>query len=124
MKLLRMAADAFFAFSDLPLRAATVLGFLVSCLAFLVVVYVLWSRLVTGEAIPGWASVMTSVLFLGGIQLLALGIIGEYLGRIYDETKGRPPYVVARYRNLDAESRDGVPLLRSDSGRQTGPSAP
>ncbi len=99
-KLVRMATDAFLAFSDLPLRIATVLGFLVSLIAFAVLLVVLYKKLVSGEAILGWASVMTSVLFLGGIQLLALGVIGEYLGRVYDETKGRPPYVVDRYRNL------------------------
>ncbi|MDP2529158.1 MAG: glycosyltransferase family 2 protein [Candidatus Palauibacterales bacterium] len=103
-KLLRMASDALFAFSDLPLRAASFMGFVVSGVAFVVLVDVLYKRLVTGEAILGWASVMTSVLFLGGIQLIALGVIGEYIGRIYDETKGRPSVVVARYRNLPAGS--------------------
>lgn len=104
-KLLRMATDALFAFSEVPLRAASVLGFVVSGVAFVVLLDVLYERLVTGRAILGWASVMTSVLFLGGIQLLALGVIGEYLGRVYDETKGRPAFVVERYRNLEASDR-------------------
>lgn len=125
LKLLRMALDAFFAFSDLPLRVATVLGFLVSGLAFLVLIWVLVARLVTGAAIPGWASVMTSVLFLGGIQLMALGLLGEYLGRVYDETKGRPAYVVGRYRNVASASAEAPPLLDGESaGKRTRRSTP
>lgn len=108
-KLVRMATDAFFAFSELPLRMATVLGFVVSGVAFLVLLNVLYKKLVTGAAIIGWASVMTSILFLGGIQLLALGIIGEYVGRVYDEVKGRPSYVVDRYRNLPARVGRSLP---------------
>ena len=61
---------------------------------------VLWKKLVSGEAILGWASVMTSVLFLGGIQLIAIGIIGEYVGRVYNETKRRPGWIVSSRNNL------------------------
>lgn len=112
IKLIRMATDAFFAFSEVPLRLATALGFFVSGAAFLVMLNVLYKRLVTGAAIEGWASTMTSVLFLGGIQLLALGVIGEYIGRIYNEAKGRPAYVVSRYRNLTVPTdRDTAPPL-------------
>ncbi len=100
LKLFRMATDAFFAFSELPLRLATILGFFVSIIAFLVLLTVLYKRLISGEAIVGWASTMTSILFLGGIQLIAVGVIGEYIGRIYNEAKGRPAWVVGRYRNL------------------------
>lgn len=114
LKLLRMAMDAFFAFSELPLRIATVLGFVVSGVAFLVMLSVLYKKLISGEAILGWASVMTSILFLGGIQLLALGILGEYIGRIYNETKGRPAFVVARYRNIPPERAPGTTPLRDE----------
>jgi dolichol-phosphate mannosyltransferase len=100
LKLMRMATDAFFAFSELPLRFATILGFVVSGVAFLVLLNVLYQKLVSGAAILGWASTMTSILFLGGIQLIAVGVIGEYIGRIYNEAKGRPAWVVGRYRNL------------------------
>lgn len=111
-KLVEMAADAFFAFSDLPLRIATGTGFLVAALAGGVLVWVLYERLVTGRAIPGWASVMTSVLFLGAVQLIAVGILGEYVGRIYDETKGRPRFVVRAYRNV--EPPETAPHLEED----------
>lgn len=106
-RLVRMALDAFFAFSDLPLKLATMLGFLVSGIAFLVLLSVLYKRLVSGEAIIGWASTMTSILFIGGIQLLSVGIIGEYIGRIYNETKARPAWVVSRYRNIDPAPESG-----------------
>jgi dolichol-phosphate mannosyltransferase len=108
LKLLRMAFDAFVAYSEIPLRMATVLGFVVSITAFLVLIRVLWAKLVTGAAIAGWASVMTSVLFLGGIQLLSVGVIGEYIGRIYTETKRRPNWVVRSTRNLPGPSRIGA----------------
>lgn len=99
-RLVRMGMDAVFAFSDLPLKLATLLGFVVSGVAFVVLLTVLYKRLFTGEAIIGWASTMTSILFIGGIQLLSVGVIGEYIGRIYNETKARPAWVVSRYRNL------------------------
>ena len=110
-RLIRMALDAFFAFSDLPLKLATFLGFVVSGVAFLVLMTVLYKKLILGgdQAIAGWASTMTSILFLGGIQLLSVGIIGEYIGRIYNETKARPAWVVARYRNLGDGEPSGVP---------------
>jgi len=108
-RLVHLALDAFFAFSDLPLKLATMLGFVVSGVAFIVLLTVLYKRLISGEAIIGWASTMTSILFIGGIQLLAIGIIGEYIGRIYNETKARPAWVVARYRNLDPQAPSATP---------------
>ena len=110
LKLVRMATDAFFAFSELPLRLATVLGFVVSGVAFLVLLNVLYQKLISGQAILGWASTMTSILFLGGIQLIAVGVIGEYIGRIYNEAKGRPAWVVGRYRNLPEKAERARPL--------------
>lgn len=108
-RLVRMAFDAFFAFSDLPLKFATFLGFLVSGIAFVVLLNVLYKRLISGEAIIGWASTMTAILFIGGIQLLSVGIIGEYIGRIYSETKARPAWVVSRYRNFGDGAAQRVP---------------
>jgi len=110
-RLIRMALDAFFAFSELPLKLATFLGFLVSGIAFLVLLTVLYKKLILGgdQAIAGWASTMTSILFLGGIQLMSVGIIGEYIGRIYNETKARPPWIVSRYRNLGDRGGTDIP---------------
>ena len=95
-KLARLALDALFSFSYVPLRLATYAGFAASALAFLFLATVLVLRLFTDLAITGWASVMSAVLFLGGVQLLTVGIIGEYIGRIFDEVKGRPYYVIDR----------------------------
>lgn len=118
LKLFRMATDAFVSYSDVPLRLATVMGFVVSGIAFLVLLNVLWKKLVSGEAILGWASVMTSVLFIGGIQLIAIGMIGEYIGRIYTETKRRPSWILDRSRNLET-TRGGTAGTR-DSERPEG----
>lgn len=117
LKLGRMAVDAFVSYSEVPLRLVTAMGFAVSGVAFVVLLTVLWKKLVSGEAILGWASVMTSVLFIGGIQLIAIGVIGEYVGRIYTETKHRPNWVVGRFRNLDDSSQGRSPALsdRPDS---------
>lgn len=93
-KLMKMGLDALFSFSYVPLRLATILGLIVSILAFIAIADVLLQKWVFGTAILGWASPLVSVLFIGGVQLVILGIIGEYLGRIYDEVKRRPYYVV------------------------------
>ncbi len=94
-KLFRMGFDSLFSFSYIPLRLATYLGLLVSFGAFLAILQVLYQKLVAGTAILGWASPLISTLFIGGVQLLILGIIGEYLGRIYDEVKHRPYYIIS-----------------------------
>jgi polyisoprenyl-phosphate glycosyltransferase len=94
-KLFKMGFDSLFSFSYVPLRLATYLGLLVSSFAFLVIVQVLYQKLIAGTAILGWASSLTATLFIGGVQLVILGIIGEYLGRIYDEVKRRPYYIIS-----------------------------
>jgi dolichol-phosphate mannosyltransferase len=98
-KMLRFSLDAISSFSWVPLQVATVLGFLFSGVAFLLMPVVVALRL-AGETIPGFATLLCVVLLLGGIQLITAGIIGEYVGRIYDEVKGRPLYLVRSTRNL------------------------
>jgi glycosyltransferase involved in cell wall biosynthesis len=93
-KMLRFALDGVTSFSVAPLRLATWLGFLVSGLALAGIVYALALRLFTSNWVTGWTALFIAVLFVGGTQLLSLGIIGEYIGRIYGEAKGRPLYVV------------------------------
>lgn len=83
-------------FSVAPLRFITLLGFLVFAFTMLMSGWTLWVKLFTDQAIPGWASLLLPVYFLGGIQLLCLGVLGEYLGKLYAEAKGRPRYVVER----------------------------
>lgn len=93
-KMLRFALDGITAFSDLPLRMVTVAGFAVSGLAFCIMLYALYSRFITEDFIKGWTSLILSVMFIGGIQLIGIGILGEYLSRINTNTQGRPLYVV------------------------------
>ena len=94
-KMLRFALDGITAFSDVPLKAATVGGFFVSGLAFMVILYTLYERFVVRQYQPGWASLMVSILFLGGVQLIAIGIIGEYLARLGANVRQRPLYIVS-----------------------------
>ncbi len=93
-KMIRLALDGITSFSDLPLKMATFLGFLVSTFTFIMIVYVLYSKFVLNDAIQGWASLMLSIVFLGGVQLLSLGIIGEYISRIFNNVRNRPLYVI------------------------------
>ncbi len=89
-----LAMEGFLSYSMLPLRIATVLGLVVSCLAFLYMLWVFIKALVWGDPVAGYPTIMTVMLFLGGVQLLSLGIIGEYVGRTFRETKHRPVYFV------------------------------
>ena len=109
-RLVELGFDAIIAFSYVPLRLAAVVGTLVSVAALIGIPVVIALRL-AGEYVPGIASVTIVLLLLGGIQLLTLGIIGEYLGRSYDEVKRRPIYVVRETINLGA-SREGSALER------------
>jgi glycosyltransferase involved in cell wall biosynthesis len=104
-KMIRFAFDGITSFSTVPLRLATYLGILSATVALLMGVWTLYIKLFTGEAIQGWASVMLMVLFLGGMQLLTLGIFGEYLGRVYDEGKARPLFLIARTTGFISEDR-------------------
>jgi dolichol-phosphate mannosyltransferase len=107
-KMLKFAIDGITAFSEIPLRLATWFGFIVSAVAFVVALVEIGIRVFTGYNLPGYTSTIFAILFLGGVQLITIGILGEYVGRVYDEIKGRPLYLVAENvgRGLDA----GVPV--------------
>ncbi|HEV7798753.1 MAG TPA: glycosyltransferase family 2 protein [Pyrinomonadaceae bacterium] len=94
LKMLRFAADGVMSFSLTPLRVALWVGFFSIAMAFAGILYALIIRLYTNDWVRGWTSIFTAVLFIGGAQLVTLGIIGEYIGRIYAEVKRRPLYVV------------------------------
>jgi dolichol-phosphate mannosyltransferase len=105
-KMLRFSLDAIASFSHLPLQAATVLGFIFSLVAFMAIPVVLLLKIL-GSYLPGFSTITVVILLLGGIQLIAVGIIGEYVGRIYDEVKRRPLYLVRERRNIaDHEAPD------------------
>jgi glycosyltransferase involved in cell wall biosynthesis len=107
-KMLRFSLDAISSFSDRPLQLATLLGFLISTLAFIAIPVVVVLK-ITGSYLPGFSAITITVLLLGGIQLITIGIIGEYVGRIYDEVKGRPLYLVRARRNCAEDQADPVP---------------
>jgi glycosyltransferase involved in cell wall biosynthesis len=115
-KMLRFSLDAISSFSHRPLQLATLLGFLISTLAFVAIPVVVVLRIV-GSYLPGFGAVTIAVLLLGGIQLIALGIIGEYVGRIYDEVKGRPLYLVRSRVNIPASDMPEPPLPPTPDGR-------
>lgn len=102
-RMLRFSFDAISSFSHRPLQLATLFGFLVSLVAFIAIPVVIALR-IAGSYLPGFGSITIAVLLLGGIQLMAIGLIGEYVGRIYDEVKGRPLYLVRTRRNIDGGS--------------------
>ena len=92
--LFSLAIDGITSFTNAPLRISTIVGFVVSMFAFLYMIYVFFKALIYGDPVQGYPTLVILILFLGGIQLLSLGIIGEYIGRIYNETKNRPDYIV------------------------------
>ena len=94
LKMVRFALDGLTSFSRAPLRLATWLGLLVSGAALAAIAYALFLRLFTNNWVTGWTALFIAVLFIGGAQLLSLGLIGEYIGRIYGETKRRPLYLI------------------------------
>jgi glycosyltransferase involved in cell wall biosynthesis len=122
-RMMRFAADGLLSFSQTPLRLAIWTGFASIAFAFAGIVWALVVRLYTNDWVRGWTSIFTAVLFLGGVQLITLGIIGEYIGRIYAEVKRRPLYVVAERLGFDerrrerAEVRDEVTDIGGETER-------
>ncbi|CAN5876636.1 glycosyltransferase family 2 protein [soil metagenome] len=93
-KMFRFAFDGITGFSNFPLKFASISGIIVSLFAFIFIIYIMLAKLVWGQTISGWASIMVTVLFLGGIQLLSVGIIGEYISRINDSVRNRQLYII------------------------------
>ena len=102
-KMLKLALNAVTSFSYVPLQIATYIGFIAAALSIISIPVVIVLRLVGTTQLTGQATTLIMVLFLGGVQLISLGIIGEYIGRIYDEVKGRPIYVVAQGPSEDLD---------------------
>lgn len=99
MKLVELAIDGITSFTTAPLRISTYVGIAVSAFAFLYLLFLIIRTLFFGTDLAGYPSMMTVILFLGGVQLISLGIIGEYVGRIFNETKQRPLYLIEEYHN-------------------------
>lgn len=100
-KMLHFALDGILAYSTLPLRFALYGGVLCGFVSFCLFLHVLFVKYIENDAVPGWATILGCILFFGGFQLIILGIMGEYIGRIFEETKGRPLYLIARGKPKD-----------------------
>ena len=100
-KLWNLALEGITSFSTAPLRIWTYLGFVVASFAFIYGVYMMLDKLFFGNPVPGYPSLLVSILFLGGIQLIGIGVLGEYIGRIYIETKQRPKFILKSRKHDD-----------------------
>lgn len=117
-KMVKFAIDGITSFSNAPLKLASWLGYLASILAFAYLVNVFVQKLM-GGTVQGWATIMVALLFFGGVQLICLGIIGEYIGRIFNEIKPRPMYIVEEFYAPGAASRPEheAPAIRHEPER-------
>ncbi len=111
-KLASLAWNGITGFSVLPLRAASVVGALLAAFALAYAAYELIHHLLYGTDVPGWPTVVIGMMFFSGVQLLFIGILGEYLARVYDEVKGRPTYVVAQWQCADDSTSMSKPATR------------
>jgi len=103
-KLIKLAVDGILSFSQIPLKLSSAFGFLCSVISFCLLVYGVMAKYLHPETIiTGWTSIFVASLFLGGVQLISIGILGEYLGRIYEEIKDRPLYIIDEQLNCEPE---------------------
>ena len=102
-RMIRLATDGLVSFSTAPLRLALDLGFIVSGLAFFFGIATLITKLAGAFLVPGWLTIVLVTSFVGGIQLIVIGVVGEYVGRIYDEVKARPLYLVRELHGFEHE---------------------
>lgn len=102
--LVRLAMEGLMSYTTAPLRLASIIGLLVSLAAFIYGLWILTKTLILGDPVAGFPTLIVVILFLGGVQLLSLGIIGEYLGRVYNETKNRPVYFARTYNGEKVQS--------------------
>lgn len=124
-KMVKFAVDAIVSFSNVPLRVALNLGFVVSLMAFLLGVSAIAAKLAGAFVVPGWASLLVAMSFLGGIQLIVIGVMGEYIARIHDEVKHRPLYIVRDMYGFphDRRQREILAPTRTASDLDDGHSA-
>ena len=104
IKLIKLAIDGFVSFSDLPLKLAMILGFFISFLSIVYAIIQIFVRFVAGGIIPGWATITVAVLFLGGVQLIMIGVVLSYLSKIFNEVKGRPLFIIDEILGFENES--------------------
>lgn len=108
LKLARLAFDGLASFSTVPLRLSSVTGVIVSLIAFMYMIWIITKTLMLGDPVPGYPTLLVAVLFFAGVQLIFLGVIGEYLGRVYEEVKARPLFLVREELGVTAERPPAV----------------
>lgn len=123
-KLWNFALEGITSFSSAPLRVATYVGVLTAFVAFAFGVWIVLKTLLWGDPVAGYPSMMVVMLFLGGVQLMALGIIGEYLGRLYEESKGRPLYLIDEWQPARAGETTAIDLRTSATGLSSAQAVP
>jgi glycosyltransferase involved in cell wall biosynthesis len=104
-KMARLALDGIISFSTIPLHVATYMGVAAAGLGFIAAIWAIVRKLTGGYVVQGWASLIVSVLFIGGVQLITLGVVGEYIGRIYDEVRSRPLYLIRDVRGFENQTQ-------------------
>lgn len=104
-KMIKFASDGIIAFSSKPLKVVTGMGFITIVLTFIILIYSIVANLLGKATQPGWTSIMVAITFFGGVQMLSLGIIGEYISRIYDESKNRPLYIIKNKINFEEHKK-------------------
>jgi glycosyltransferase involved in cell wall biosynthesis len=102
-KLWNLALEGLTSFSTVPLRIWSYLGLMVASLSFIYGIWMIIDKIIWGNSVPGYPSIIVSILFLGGIQLIGIGVLGEYVGRIYIETKNRPRYIIEKQGVIEKE---------------------
>jgi dolichol-phosphate mannosyltransferase len=121
-KMIKFATDAFVGFSTAPLRIALVGGFIIAMLAVGYGVVAIALKLAGLPYVPGYASLLVTIVFLSGVQLMVMGMVGQYVARVYDEARGRPLYLVREARGFESWTDFAAPDPRSDGFRR--PAAP
>lgn len=107
-KMIKFAKDGIIGFSSKPLKLITTLGLFSVLISFIILIYTLVSKILQADIEQGWTSIMVAISFFSGVQLLSLGIVGEYIARIYDETKGRPLYIIKNTHNITEEKNENT----------------
>lgn len=108
VKMINLAADGIFSFTNLPLRAALIAGLFAIAAGAIYGIYAIYETFIAHRTVPGWTSLLLTLIFFSGINLFVLGILGEYLARLYDQAKGRPIYILDRRRSIRAEPADAT----------------
>lgn len=107
-KMIKFGLDGILSFSVKPLKLSIMMGFVCSGISMLMLLYFVYVRIMTDHWVSGWTSLFVAILFMGGVQLISIGIVGEYVARIYKESKNRPLYIIKERRNINAEETRSI----------------